>query len=59
MDMAPPMSPYLHALFQGSHTDRFLSRIAVALKARFGHIQQFNIAEHALARFFVGSNAAI
>ncbi len=50
---------YLHALFQGSHTDRFLSRIAVALKADSVHIHRFGIAEHALARFFVGSNAAI
>ena len=50
---------YLHALFRVAILINFSSRIAVALKARFGHIQRFGIAEHALARFFVGSNAAI
>lgn len=50
---------YLHALFWIAILINFSSWIAVALKARFSHIQRFGIAEHALARFFVGSNAAI
>ena len=50
---------YLHALFRVAILVDFSSRLTVALKARLSHIQRLGIAEHALARFLVGSNTAI